>query len=46
MTPERIRQLAQQYITPGQMIYVVAGDAATQFKPLAGIGYGKPVLLK
>jgi hypothetical protein len=27
------------------MIYVVAGDAATQLKPLEGVGFGKPVLL-
>jgi zinc protease len=46
LTPERHKQLAQQYIHPGQMIYVVAGDAATQLKPLAKIGYGQPVLLK
>jgi zinc protease len=46
MTPERHKQLAQQYINPDQMIYVVAGDAATQLTPLAKIGFGKPVLLK
>jgi len=46
MTLERHKQLAQQYINPDQMIYVVAGDAATQLKPLAKIGFGEPVLLK
>lgn len=46
MTAARHKELAQQYIRPGQMIYVIAGDAATQLKPLAKIGYGEPVLLK
>lgn len=46
MTAERIKLLAQQYINPDQMFYVVAGDAATQLKPLSKIGFGEPVLLK
>ncbi len=46
MTTERIKLLAQQYIIPDQMFYVVAGDAATQLKPLSKIGFGEPVLLK
>jgi zinc protease len=46
MTAERIKLLAQQYINPAQMFYVVAGDAATQLKPLSKIGFGEPVLLK
>jgi zinc protease len=46
MTPERHKQLAQKYIKPDQMIYVIAGDASTQLKPLQKIGYGAPVLLK
>jgi zinc protease len=46
MTLERHKQLAQQYIKPDQMIYVIAGDAATQMKPLEKIGYGKPILVK
>jgi hypothetical protein len=28
------------------MIYLVVGDAATQMKPLADLGLGKPVLIK
>jgi zinc protease len=46
MTLERHKQLARQYIQPDRMIYVVAGDAASQFKPLEKIGYGRPVLLR
>jgi zinc protease len=45
MTMERHKQLARQYIKPDQMIYVIAGDASTQLKPLEKIGFGKPLLL-
>ncbi len=45
MSLERHQQLAEKHITPNQMIYVIAGDAATQLKPLEKIGYGKPILL-
>jgi zinc protease len=45
MTSEQHKQLAQEYIKPDQMIYVIAGDAATQMSPLEKAGLGKPVLL-
>jgi zinc protease len=45
MTGERIKELAQKYIHPDRMIYVVVGDAATQLKPLEKIGFGEPVLI-
>ncbi len=45
MTGDEIKELAQKYIKPDQMYYVIAGDAATQLKPLEKIGFGKPVLL-
>ncbi len=46
MTPEEHKALAQKYIDPDRMIYVVVGDAATQLKPLEKLGYGNPVLVK
>jgi zinc protease len=41
MTQARHKELADKYIVPGRMFYVVAGDAATQVKPLEKIGFGK-----
>ena len=46
MTLEEHKAITGKYINPGRMYYVVAGDAATQLKPLEKIGFGKPVLLK
>ena len=46
MTLERIKELADKYIVPEKMFYVVAGDAKTQLKSLKKIGFGKPVLVK
>ncbi len=46
MTLESHRELAQKYIDPNRMYYVVAGDAATQLKPLKSMGFGDPILLK
>ena len=46
MTPEEHKALAQKYIDPDKMIYVIVGDAATQLKPLEKLGYGKPVIVK
>ncbi|HJZ41302.1 MAG TPA: hypothetical protein VJ203_13125 [Bacteroidales bacterium] len=43
---KRLSLVYERYIKPDQMFYVIAGDAATQLKPLAKIGYGQPVLLK
>jgi zinc protease len=45
MTLERHRQLAQEYLDPSRMIYVVVGDAATQLASLRGLGLGDPVQL-
>lgn len=45
MTIERVRELAEQYANPDQMIYLVVGDAGTQMDRLEQLGYGKPVLL-
>jgi zinc protease len=45
MTLERHKALAQRYIDPDRMIYLVVGDAATQLRPLARLGLGSPVVL-
>jgi len=45
MTLEQHKELAQKYITPGKMIYVVAGDAATQFVKLKSAGFDEVFLL-
>ncbi len=45
MTLDQHKQLAQRYIDPDRMIYVVVGDAATQLRPLARLGLGNPVVL-
>ncbi|MFZ2338158.1 MAG: pitrilysin family protein, partial [Bacteroidales bacterium] len=46
LTTGKILELANKYIDPARMYYVVAGDAATQLKPLEKVGLGKPVLVK
>ncbi len=46
MTLEAHKALAEKYIVPEQMYYVIVGDAATQLKPLSKIGFGEPILIK
>ncbi len=46
MTLESHKKLAEKYIVPDKMIYVIVGDAATQLEPLKAIGFGDPVLIK
>ncbi|MFW6124300.1 MAG: M16 family metallopeptidase [Acidobacteriota bacterium] len=46
MTQERVKELAQKYINPERMVYVVVGDAETQLMPLKKIGLGDPVLME
>jgi zinc protease len=38
--------LAQKYIDPTKMYYVIAGDAATQMAALESLGFGTPVLVE
>ncbi|HQJ47102.1 MAG TPA: hypothetical protein PK195_10685, partial [Ignavibacteriaceae bacterium] len=45
MTFDEHKMLAQKYINPDKMIYLVAGDQATQFEPLKKLGLGDPILL-
>jgi len=46
MTHEEHMSLAQKYINPDKMFYLIVGDAATQLEPLKEIGFGDPVLIK
>ena len=46
MTLEEHQALAQKYIQPQNMYYVVVGDAATQLEPLKSLGFGDPVLVE
>ena len=43
MTQDQHRELAQKYVSPEQMYYVVVGDADTQLAPLRSLGLGTPV---
>lgn len=45
LTLDAHRELAQRYIMPDQMIYLVVGDGATQLQPLNGLGLGTPIVL-
>jgi len=46
LTTDKILELANKYIDPARMYYVVAGDASTQLKALEEVRLGKPVLVK
>jgi len=46
MTLEEHKALAQKYIDPNKMIYVIAGDAASQMKALKKIEFGDPILIE
>lgn len=45
MTLDRHRELAQKYIVPDRMIYLVVGDAKTQAPRLKELGLGEPIML-
>jgi zinc protease len=45
LTLDEIEALAQKYIQPEQLVYVVVGDKETQFDELKELGLGDPVLL-
>ncbi|MFQ5707485.1 MAG: M16 family metallopeptidase [bacterium] len=45
MTEEQHKALAQKYLNPDRMIYLVVGDAETQLEPLKELGLGDPILL-
>jgi len=46
MTIESHKELAQRYIHPDKMIYLVVGDAKTQLKQLEKLGLGRPILIE
>ncbi len=46
MTIEQHKALAQKYINPNRMYYIVAGDAATQAAGLKSLGFGEPIIIK
>jgi zinc protease len=45
MSQQKIKQLADQYLQPDRMIWLVVGDAATQLDRMKELGYGKAVRL-
>jgi zinc protease len=45
LTVSDIKELANKFIKPDQMIYLVVGDAKTQLDKLEGLGFGKPILI-
>ena len=45
MTIERHQELANMYINPQQLIYLIVGDAETQFARLEELGLGVPIML-
>ena len=46
LTIEKELELANKYIDPAKMYYVVVGDAKTQLDDLEKVGLGKPILVK
>lgn len=46
MTLEQHKMLAEKYITPDRMFYVIAGDAASQMEGLKEVGFGPAELVK
>ncbi|MBI6120873.1 M16 family metallopeptidase [Salegentibacter maritimus] len=45
LTVMDIRELAEKYINPEKMYFLIIGDAATQLSKLEELGLGKPILL-
>ena len=43
MSLDEHKKLAQKYIKPDKMLYVVAGDKKTQMRNLGRLGFGRPV---
>ena len=46
LTVEKLLGLANKFIDPSKMYYVVVGDAKTQLDDLEKVGLGKPILVK
>ena len=45
MTLDEHKLLAQKYIHPDKMVYLIVGDKATQMENLKELGFGDPILL-
>lgn len=45
MNGDEHKSVAQKYLQPDKMVYVVVGDATTQLEKLNELGLGKPVLV-
>jgi zinc protease len=45
LTLDTVKELATHYIYPDKMIYLVVGDAKSQFERLKDLGLGAPILL-
>ena len=45
ITKERISALANQYVNPNKMIWLIVGDAATQLEGMKELGFGEVILL-
>lgn len=43
MTVERIKELADRYLDPQRMVWLVVGDARTQMARLSRLGLGQPI---
>lgn len=44
-TQDQLKELAQKYIEPNVMTYLIVGDAKTQLELLKQLGLGNPILL-
>lgn len=45
MTIDEHKMIAQKYLHPDKMIYLIVGDKATQMDKLKELGFGDPILL-
>lgn len=45
MTLDQAKAIYNKYVQPGKMIYVIVGDAKTQFDRIKDAGLGEPVLV-
>ena len=45
MTQEDHNKLAEKYIKPNEMIYLIVGDAGTQLDGARSLGFGEPIQL-
>jgi zinc protease len=45
MTIDQQKALAQKYLQPDKMVYLIVGDKATQFDKLKELGLGNPILV-